>query len=102
MYTFVYIIQCMIRILYYTRTFESTMYFLTLSSNQIVHNLYWGPIHPGLPFSTHFFLVDKRAVSIFELINFMFWCFLFSERDGRKVIYERSYIGYLYRRLDQI
>ena len=66
--------------------------------NQIVHNLYWGPIHPGLPFSTHFFLVDKRAVSIFELINFMFWCFLFSERDGRKVIY----ICYLYRHLDQI
>ena len=79
-------------------TFESTTYFLTLLSNQIVHNLYWGPIHPGLPFSTHFFLVDKRAVSIFELINFMFWCFLFSERDGRKVIY----ICYLYRHLDQI
>ena len=99
MYTFVYIIQCMIYYIYTNRrTFESTMYFLTLSSNQIVHNLYWGPIHPGLPFSTHFFLVDKRAVSIFELINFMFWCFLFSERDGRKVIY----ICYLYRRLDQI
>ena len=95
MYTFVYIIQY--DILYIPLRVRCT-YFLTLSSNQIVHNLYWGPIHPGLPFSTHFFLVDKRAVSIFELINFMFWCFLFSERDGRKVIY----ICYLYRRLDQI
>ena len=98
MYTFVYIIQY--DILYIPLRVRCTYetYFLTLSSNQIVHNLYWGPIHPGLPFSTHFFLVDKRAVSIFELINFMFWCFLFSERDGRKVIY----ICYLYRRLDQI
>ena len=98
MYTFVYIIQY--DILYIPLRVRCTYgsYFLTLSSNQIVHNLYWGPIHPGLPFSTHFFLVDKRAVSIFELINFMFWCFLFSERDGRKVIY----ICYLYRHLDQI